>query len=148
MSEDNKRPSRQEETKERRRRRDTVGLGGNFKLHVPETEKDPNFQYRWVNDEPGRVRQFTVEDDYDVVSSSTVDSNSMGTTTERVVSQSTGKNAVLLRKPKKYFEADQAQKQEVINARENAMKRAAPVSAEGLSGSHAYVPGGVNRIGK
>jgi hypothetical protein len=142
------RPKRQEEVTTRRRRREELGANRNLKLYVPPEEKDPNFQYRWVNDRPGRIRQFTVEDDYDVVSSPAVESTSTGTNIERVVSQSTGENAVLLRKPKKFYEDDQAQKQAAIDAQERALKRAAPASPEGLTGPEAYVPGGKNTIGR
>jgi hypothetical protein len=148
MSDDNKRPARQEEVKERRRRREALGADRNLKLHVPANLKDDKFVYRWVNDRPGRIQQFTVADDYDVVSSEAVESNSLGTTNSRVVSQSSGESAVLLRKPKEFYEDDQKQKQAVLDAQEKAMKAAAPASSEGLNGPHAYVPGGSNRIGR
>jgi hypothetical protein len=45
-----------------------TGAERNLKLHVPEEAKDPNF-YRWVNNKPGRVKQLTQMDDYDIVSS-------------------------------------------------------------------------------
>ena len=44
------RPRREEEIKTQRRRRQDTGEGRHLKLHVPESMKDPNFTYRWVND--------------------------------------------------------------------------------------------------
>jgi hypothetical protein len=63
------RPPRTAEVAVERRRRTASGPTAGLKLHVPQDMKDDaNFEYRWVNDRPGRVRQMTVDDDWDVVS--------------------------------------------------------------------------------
>jgi hypothetical protein len=137
------RPPRTEEVKTARRRRSGSGFERGLKLYVPEEEKDPNFVYRWVNNTPGRVNQLTTMDDYDVVSSESIDGGtSEGTVIKRTVSRDEGDEAVLLRKPRAYFEADKADEQKQIDARDEQLRAGAPQSSEGLSGSEAYVPGG------
>jgi hypothetical protein len=137
------RPPRQEEVKQRRRRRESLGAERNLKLHVPEDKKDPNFVYRFVNDRPGRVQQLTQADDWDVVPSITAE----GGNETRVADKSSGERAVLLRKPKDFYESDKLQEQKLLDARDEAMRRGAPESAEGLNSSdNAYVPGGKNTI--
>jgi hypothetical protein len=137
------RPPRQEEVKERRRRRESLGADRNLKLHVPENKKDPNFVYRFVNDRPGRVQQLTEGDDWDVVPSITAESGNE----TRVADKSSGERAVLLRKRKEFYEADKAEEQKALDARDEALRRAPPQDAQGLSGPEAYVPGGRNIIG-
>lgn len=137
------RPPRAAQEQVQRRRRESLGADRNLKLHVPEDKKDPNFVYRFVNDRPGRVQQLTEADDYEIVPGITND----GSTETRVADKSSGERAVLLRKPKDFYESDKRKEQEVLDARDEAMRRAAPPSAEGLAGSEAYVPGGRNIVG-
>lgn len=141
------RPSRQDEVKQQRRRRDTLGPDRNLKLHVPEQAKDPNFEYRFINDRPGRVQQLTQMDDYDIVTTEQVESKSIGTSVERIGNKQDGERMILVRKPKEFFEADKAKEAEKIAATEEAMRRAPPPSSEGLSGPTVYVPGGKNVVG-
>jgi len=137
------RPPRTEEVKTERRRRTGTGAERNLKLHVPEEYKDPAFQYRWVNNVPGRVKQLTQMDDYEVVSSEEIDSGtSEGTVVKRTVDRNEGDEAILLRKPRHYFDADKAEEQKLIDARDEQLRAGAAPSSEGLSGSEAYVPGG------
>jgi hypothetical protein len=139
------RPPRTEEVKVERRRRTGTGAERNLKLHVPEEYKDPNFVYRWVNNAPGRVKQLTQMDDYEVVSSEDgrIDSGtSEGTVVKRTVDRNEGDEAVLLRKPRHFYEADKAEEQKLIDARDEQLRAGAAPSSEGLSGSEAYVPGG------
>jgi hypothetical protein len=140
--------TRAEETTQRRRRREDMGANRNLKLHVPENAKDPNFEYRWANDRPGRVQQFHGEDWDRVEAKDGVDSNSPGTTVTRTADRFNGENAVLLRKPKKFHEEDRALKQKPVDATEKALRHGPPASAEGLSGQEAYVPGGKNIVGR
>lgn len=142
------RPPRQEEVKQRRRRREGLGAERNLKLNVPESMKDPNFVYRWVNDRPGRVLQMTTMDDWEKAPIVTEQNAGEGTVETRVVDKSVGERAVLLRKPKDFYEADKAEEQKLLDARDETMRRGAPDSQEGLSSSdNAYVPGGRNIIG-
>lgn len=140
--------ARQEETQARRRRRESLGPDRNLKLHVPEDMKDPNFVYRWVNNRPGRVQQLTRQDDWDVVQGADPAANavSLGATSERVADSYTGQTAVLLRKPKEFYEADKAEEQKLLDARDETMRRGSLNSPEGLSGPEAYVPNGRNIV--
>lgn len=145
---------RAEEVKQRRRRRDTLGEDRNLKLYVPESAKDPNFVYRWVNKRDGRVKYMTEQDDYDVVSTTQLnggdDKNiSEGTVATRVGDQTTGEGMVLLRKPREFFEEDQKAKADKLDELDKTMRIGPAQSAEGIGPSdHAYVPGGRNRIGR
>lgn len=137
------RPRREEEVKSERRRRTGTGAERKLKLFVPDEHKDPNFVYRWVNNRPGRVKQLTQMDDYDVVSSEAIDAGtSEGTVVKRTVDSGEGEEAVLLRKPRHFYEADKAEEQSRIDARDEELRKGQVQSAEGLSGSEAYVPGG------
>ena len=112
---------------------------------------EDNFAYRWVNDRPGRVHQMTKQDDWDVVSTDRPDqltSAAEGSVMKRAVDKATGENAVLLRKPRPYFEADRLEKQKPVDAIEKALRQGPAPSSEGISGSEAYVPGGKNTIGR
>lgn len=138
--------SRAEEVKVERRRRDSAGHNGSLKLHVPEDAKEPNFEYRFVNKRDGRVKQL-YDQDWDVVQQSEIDSKSIGTTVERAGNSRDGESMILMRKPKKFYEEDKAKAAKRIDATEEAMRRAAPASPEGLSSSDgAYVPGGKNIV--
>jgi hypothetical protein len=138
------RPPRTEEVKTERRRRTGIGAERNLKLYVPEEYKDPDHVYRWVNNKPGRVKQLTQMDDYEIVSSDgNIDAGTAGgTVVTRTVDRSEGDEAVLLRKPRKYYEADKAEEQKLLDARDEQLRAGAAPSSEGLSGSEAYVPGG------
>lgn len=146
------RPARTDEVKNERRRRADTGSAIGLKLHVPEDMKDTaNFEYRWVNDRPGRVHQLTVQDDWDVVSTDRPDqltAAAEGSVMRRSVDKTTGDNAVLLKKPRKYFEADRLAKQKPVDAMEKALRNGPAPSPEGISGTEAYVPGGKNSIGR
>ena len=138
---------RAEETKSERRRRDDGDGGAGQKLFVPESAKDQNFAYRWVNDTPGRVQQLTKADDWDVCENVTDHAQNEGTTEKRVVDKTDGHKAVLLRKRKDYYEADKAKGQKLLDARDEAMRRGAPTDSQGLAGPEAYTPNGKNIIG-
>lgn len=146
------RPARTDEVKEQRRRRADSSVAAGLKLHVPADMKDDaNFEYRWVNDKPGRLHQMTKQDDWDVVSTDRPDqltAAAEGSVMKRAVDKSTGDSAVLLKKPRAYFEADRLEKQKPVDAIEKALRQGPAPSSEGISGSEAYVPGGKNTIGR
>lgn len=146
---------RQEEVRTRRRRRSGNEEDRNLKLFIPESMKDPTFSYRWVNDRPGRVRQMTVEDDWDVVDTAKLggdpdpDRNTAeGTVMARVGDKQTGERMTLIRKPKDLFEADRKEKHRALERVEESMRRKPPATPGGISAEdHAYVPNGKNIVG-
>jgi hypothetical protein len=147
--------TRQAETTQRRRRREGLGMERNLKLHIPESLKDPGFEYRWVNDRPGRVRQMTTDDDWDVVDLSKLGGDpdpgkntAEGTVMTRVGDKGTGERMTLLRKPKEFYQADRKERFDALRKLEDSMKRRPPQSQDGLSDrDNSYIPGGTNTIG-
>lgn len=142
--------ARVEEERQRRRRRDDLGLGRMRNLGIT-GELDPNYEYRWVNDEPGRMYNLTQADDWDVVKVGDLGEahqkdKGVGTGIERVVDRVTGKRAVLLRKPKHYYLEDKAKAQRAIDETEAGMRQGRTKGAESLTGgreaAQAYVPAG------
>lgn len=140
-------PKRVEAERARRRRRDDIGLGRNRNLDVV-GEKDPRYEYRWVNDEPGRMYRLCERDDWEVVTTGQLEPNAkdkgVGTNIERIVDKRSGKRAVLVRKLKDYYLEDKAKEQGLIDETEAAIKRGATPAGngEGLAGPEAYVPKG------
>ncbi len=135
--------NRQQAERQQRRRREELGQGRRRNLGLS-MEKDPNFTYRWVNDEPGRIHALTVNDDWEVVAGDgnrEAKDKALGTGVERIVDRR-GRKAVLLRKPKHYYVEDKAKEQAQIDETEKSIKRGESRSPEGLSGPAAYVPAG------
>jgi len=137
-----KQPSpRIEAERQQRRRREDTGLSRRRNLAIT-GEMDPNFTYRWVNDEPGRMHALTVADDWEVV---TFDQKgpkdvSVGTGAERIVDRRTGKRAILLRKRKDYYVGDKAKEQAMIDDTEKSIKRGQLKSESGTPEAGGYVP--------
>jgi hypothetical protein len=137
-------PARVEaEKKQRRRRSDTSELR-NLKLHVPKDYLDPKFSYRFVNDSPGRIQQMTQYDDWEIVQQS--DENVPTRRHAGKDGSGQARTAILLRKPKEFFEEDKARKKAAIDEREEGLRRGVTGDPGGLSGPNAYVPGGSNTI--
>lgn len=145
------------EAKARRRRRDVDSEEDrNMKLLVPETLKDPNYTYRWINDTAGgRIMDKTQADDWDLVTKSdiskdgyTVNSFDTGDNVKRVVGSQDGRPlyAYLCRKPKEYYEADKQAEQAKIDEVEQQILRGQNSDPKGLAGPHSYVPDGANKI--
>lgn len=134
-----------------RRRRDDLGLGRSRNLDVVGT-KDPNYEYRWINDDPGRMYNLTEADDWEVVKvgdlgESSAKDKGVGTGIERIVDKRSGRKAVLVRKPKDYYAIDKGKEQALIDETERAIKRGATPMAgaapgETLGAGVAYVPNG------
>ena len=56
---------------------------------------------------------------------------------------------VLLKKPREYYEEDEAEKQKMVDDREAPIKRGevkSPDGQPGLTGEHSYVPSGGIKI--
>jgi len=139
---------RAEEVATRRLRREGIGPERNLKLHIPSELKDPNYEHRWVNDRPGRVQQLTQQDDWEPVPG--MEGVGLGkSVTERAVDSYTGERAVLLRKPKEFYDADKKAEQKALDERDEAMRRGPLPTPEGAGGGEAdkvYTPGGRNIV--
>lgn len=137
--------TRGEQISGERRRRNTLALGGHRqRLAVNEAALDTqNFVYRWANDDGNRLYQLTQQDDYEVVvdRDNTIRTDGAGTGAEVAVpvgETSRGPlKAVLLRKPRKFYDEDAAAKAAAIDEKESAIKRG--VVSGGLT-DNSYVP--------
>lgn len=137
-----------EQERQQRRRREDTGMGRRRNLSVT-TKMDPNYSYRWVNDDPGRMHSLTVQDDWELVpldGPREAKDMSLGTGHERIADRYTGKKTILLRKPRDYYVADKAKEQAEIDETEKSIKRGETRSPDGLSGPKAYVPAGAINI--
>lgn len=90
-------------------------------------EKDPNFEYRFVNDTGSRVTNFQsagyefVQDENIVVGDSRVfDPSDLGTA--KCVTSNDGTKSYLMRIKKEWFQEDQAAKRVQVDETEEAMK--------------------------
>lgn len=148
--------SRAEQTQRQRRRRQDLGDSRNLKLFIPDTAKDDNYEYRWINDTTeGRVIQKTRYDDWDVVSEQDLKGyegsekdTGEGTPVKRIVGQAGDKPlyAFLCRKPREFHKEDKAKEQAAIDRMEADMRRGPVANPGGLKPSESYVPGGTNTI--
>lgn len=144
-------PSRRvEEERQRRRRRDDLGEGRLKNLAI-EGDLDPNYTYRWINDEPGRVYNLTARDDWDRVTDDMLAGpksdrdRQIGSGLERIVEKASGKRAILVRKRKDYYLGDKAKEQALLDNQMADLKRGVPASPKGeetIAVENAYVPAG------
>lgn len=143
--------ARVEEERAQRRRRDDMG-DGRFRNLAVTGYMDPNYEYRWINDEAGRVHNLTVRDDWDLVTDEQLGAKhekdrNVGSGVERVVDKVTGKRALLVRKPKDYVAADRAKAQAWIDGIDQMIKHGQVPTGNGgqealQPGVKAYVPAG------
>jgi hypothetical protein len=136
----------QEKTQRRRQRGNTVLMGQ--KLGVRPDLLDPDFQYRWINDNGQRLEALTVDDDYDLVRDPSKELKDDNTNEGALVSKVVGTTennqpirAYLARKPKRYYDADQKEKQTVLDRQMADIKRGKPSEAAQMGGND-YVPQG------
>lgn len=152
ISDTRRQPTRAENERASRRRREDVTTNRMRNLSV-DGDMDSAYEYRWINDTPGRVHNLTVRDDWDVVTSEMLGARhekdkGVGSGVERIVDKGTGGKAILVRKLRDYYVKDKAKEQAFIDETDAAMKRGEVRSPEGLRESEAvasYVPqGGIN----
>lgn len=125
-----------EVTKRRRRRGGPIGER-KLKLRLPDGfEPDPAFEYRWVNDDGGRIHALTKEDDWDFVSR---EGNKTVSTRVGTKDDGSDKIAHLVQKPKAYVEEDRAEKARAIDESEGKLRDPIGKGAEGITGEN-YVP--------
>lgn len=149
------RPPRQEQVKTERRRRGKMGPEAQMRMVVPHDWREhwKDYELRWVNDQKGRVRQKTVNDDWDICYSHELpDASPLGEGEKGtpVMTQAAGiggdgrpYNAYLLRKRKEYFEADKRERQAELDKQEKGLLQYKQGTGDGLdpaSDPHTYVP--------
>lgn len=144
------RPSRADQVRTERRRKPGATNVSGLKLHIEKDKLDPAYEYRWVNDTPGRVQQL-YGDDWDKVEDGSIVS-SPGTVPTQHVGSDNGQpiNAVLMRKLKTFYQADQKEKQAPLDAMDESIRRGVNhQNAEPeLRGDVAYTPGGSNTVSR
>lgn len=141
-----------EKTQRRRKRGGTVVSG--IKLAVSEDALDrDNFEYRYINDTPGRIEAMTEHDDWDLVNDPNKavkdDSTNEGSKVSVVVGKGeygNAQRAYLARKPKEFYKEDQAEKSKALDRTMAGIKQGVPQGeAAGDLGQSSYVPsGGIN----
>lgn len=145
------RPTRADEVRrERRRKPGSTSISG-LKLHVDSDKLDPAYEYRWVNDRGGRVQQLFA-DDWDKVEDPTIVSSAAGTVPTTQVGVDSGKpfEAVLMRKRKEWYQADQKEKQRPLDEIDESIRRGLnhQQAEPELRGEIAYTPGGSNTVSR
>lgn len=131
------------EIRAKRKERGTID-GPALRLGVPEERKDPNWDYRWVNDSDMRIHNM-IQRDWEFAESELDVSNTdtgMGSRVERTVNERSTKGpqkGFLMKKPKEIYEEDQAAKEAKRKQLEKSMEKGQAQSAEGLQGPHSYV---------
>lgn len=99
-------------------------------------DRDPAFNYRWVNDEDGRVQMFeeagytAVKEPTEVGDPRAGDASQLGSVSRKPVGG--GKSAVLMKIPKEFYEEDQAAKEARIAEKEKSLLQEA--DGEGFYG--------------
>lgn len=127
------RPSRAQQVASQRRRRKSGTLDRMVQMKLDCVDAEAldldNYVYRWVNDEPGKIRAATRQDDYEFVTASelgeTFDAEATDSESSERVRMVCGKNAdgsaihtYLCKKPRSYWEHDNEQ---MVQAREDMM---------------------------
>lgn len=140
--------TRIEEERKRRRRREDITSGRQRNLAI-DGDLDPAYEYRWINDVPGRVHELTVRDDWDVVTNDMLGGRGdkdrgVGMGVERIASKSDGGKTILVRKPREFYVSDKAKEQGLIDETDAALKRGVTKGPEALRPGQdtAYVPAG------
>lgn len=102
--------------------------------------KDPNFEYRWVNDDEGRISMFqqggwklVTNDEVDIGNFRAESETPEGSLASKVVNPSTGQKAFVMKIPKEWYEEDQREADNRIS--QNEREFFAPNTADGEYGS-------------
>lgn len=137
-------PAAQKEARRRRRKNKGEVIGR--RLGVNKSSLDfKKFAYRWTNDDPARIMAKTKEDDWDIVMDTIdgavkEDSADLGAAVTQIVGtfpNGEAKLAYLCRKPIKFYEEDQADKQAELDKQLQELRRGAD---RGGKAQADYVP--------
>ena len=140
----NKRMSRAEESLGRRRRRNPAAdYNGTFlRLGIDPAYKDPNYEYRWINDDKGNLQFWTQQDDWDFVENAAIASDGRNLNeSDKRIRRVVGKNqsgqplyAYWCRKLKEWYDADQREQARRNQERyRSAVHNQTPGAVEGIS---------------
>lgn len=114
----------------KRNKKDRIPVNGNTKNILTVSNRDPNYHYRWVINDPDRVAKFKdgwyeiVQDENLKVGDRKVDT-SAGTSSVVETRAGAGRKFVLMRLPKELWEEDQREKQRQVDLSEAEMQREA-----------------------
>ncbi len=139
---DDKRKTRQSQTDrtpERPKKRVPVGANRNL---MTLDNMDPAYQYRWVNDSPGRIMRFTQGGYEHVVHDVNVGErradSSSGVSSVVVKDVGKGTQAYLMRIKKEYYEEDKKAKAAALNSAEESMQRNLNNNGDGSYGKVTF----------
>lgn len=135
-------------------RKERIPVGGTRDI-LTVKNKDPNFEYRWVRDVPGRILRFqdggweVVTDDLQV-GQRAVDSPS-GKVASALTKHGGGNlTLVLMRIPKEWYDEDQTAKQDKVDAQEDSMQEDIRRGRIPGSSDPGYIPegGGLSNVSR
>jgi len=120
---------RSAKTEVRKRTKRIPMSGSRMRMHIEESDKDPNFHYAWINDQNGMIQRAKAAG-YEVCSraefpawgEATVDSSD-GTSTAVEMDVGAGVTAYLMKQPMEYHEEDQTELAQMADDREADLKK-------------------------
>lgn len=130
------RPTRAEQTRRERRMKPGATVNAGIKLSLDEDRLDrKTYDYRWVNDVPGRVKQLEAMD-WDVVKDDEAKTDGTGAGTVPTVHGGIGDNGkphgmVLMRKFKDWADEDRKRKRKPLDEMDEAIRRGTAHKAAG-----------------
>ncbi len=120
-------PGRPKKEAERRRRKQASSHLGRLGVN-PGLLDFERYQYRFVNDDPGRIHALTQQDDYDLIpdGGEKEDNTDLGNMVSVVVGthpDGKPKRAFLARKPREFYEMDKKAEQEELDRQLTELRR-------------------------
>lgn len=120
-----------DQPRQRRNKKERIPVNGNTKNLLTVSNRDPDYHYRWVLDDPDRVAKFKeawyepVERTEELKIGDRKVDTSAGTSSVVTTRAGGGRKYVLMRLPKELWEEDQKAKQRLIDESEAEMQREA-----------------------
>lgn len=146
--------TRAEQTNEQRRRRSDDYNGFFLRLGIDDYFKNPDYVFRWFNDDRGKLEDRTTRDDWDFVTDDRLVNGSRENGVDTRVRRQVGSRsdgmpmyAYLCRKLKSYQDEDEARKSDARRARKEDMVLTQDTAASGgvsADKAHTYIPAEVN----
>ncbi len=136
----------------RRRRSPSANINGMFlRLGVDPATKDKSYEYRWINDDKGRLQSLTQQDDWDFVANheASLDDRNMNETETRIrrVVDKTASGepmyAYWCRKYKPWYDEDQRTQTKLVEDSRKSMIRSMHDGSPGTAADdpqHTYIP--------